>query len=460
MAVVNTYSLSKLENTLRMDAEYYQPKYLEIERKMLETKSCKLWKHINGEFITGPFGSEFVVEGYVEDSPYRYVRGRDVKEFFLRDNENVYIPRKDFSRLGKYALQTGDILISVVGTLGDIAVVDENTLPAIFSCKSTVFRSTLLDPFYLIAYLNSKFGRSLLVRKVRGHVQTGLNINDLRSTPIFVPGKNVQERISETVRKAKESLDSSKSLYSKAEGLLLQELGLKDFKQRYELAYTANLSKAVRAHRADAEYFQPFYDVMEKHLVNSFAARPIGKIDYIDVTTGQYSKNYVEKTQGRPYIRGTDIETGTINTDDLVYIAPQDQIESKRAKEGDVVVTRVGTIGLSGRIPKDCEGGTVSDNLIRLRFDQKKLDQYYLALFLGSLVGVSLMMRNSRGSVQQRLNQETLKQIVVPILSPEKQLEIASLVQQSHKTRKKAKDLMEEAKREVEKAIENKYRKY
>jgi len=184
------------------------------------------------------------------------------------------------------------------------------------------------------------------------------------------------------------------------------------------------------------------------------------KIRFVEVTTGQYTENYVSKEEGRPYIRGTDISNGTINTDNLVYIAPEDQIESKKAKEGDVVVTRVGTIGLSARIPKECEGGTISDNLIRIRiFDEGKLNSYYLALYLGSPIGVSLMIRNSRGSVQQRLNQETLKDVVVPLLPLEIQQKIAKLVQQSHEARRKAKELLEEAKRKVEKAIENEINK-
>ena len=72
---------SQLEDTHRIDSEYFQPKYLEIEKKLLKTESYVLWKNINGKFITGPFGSEFNVDNYTFDTNYRYVRGKDVKEF-------------------------------------------------------------------------------------------------------------------------------------------------------------------------------------------------------------------------------------------------------------------------------------------------------------------------------------------------------------------------------------------
>ena len=450
MAVVSVVKLSELEGAKRIDAEYYQPEYLKLESFIKQTKSYKLWGNIEGHFITGPFGSEFKVENYVTDSPYRYVRGRDVKEFFLLDDENVYIPKKDFERLKKYSLQEGYILISVVGTLGNTAIVDKDVPPAIFSCKSTAYIAEGINPFYLIAYLNCRYGKDLLKRRVRGAVQTGLNIDDLKYLPIYLPDKKVQGKVAQLVNESKLFYDKSKSLYTQAENLLLEDLGLKDFKPKYELFYTANLSQAFGVHRVDAEYFQPMYEEIEEHLTKNFETLPIKKIRYIDVTTGQYTENYVSKEEGKPYIRGTDISNGTINTDSLLYISPEDQIESKKAKEGDVVVTRVGTIGLSARIPKECEGGTISDNLIRIRiFDEGKLNSYYLALYLGSSIGVSLMIKNSRGSVQQRLNQETLKEVIIPLLPSETQQKIAELVKQSHKTRRGAKELLEEAKEKL-----------
>ena len=71
-------------------------------------------------------------------------------------------------------------------------------------------------------------------------------------------------------------------------------------------------------------------------------------------------------------------------------------------------------------------------------------------------VGSQLMMRESRGSVQARLNQETLKEIVLPILLKSTQHKVADLIRQSHGAQKKVKELSERAKREVEEFIEKK----
>jgi len=64
------------------------------------------------------------------------------------------------------------------------------------------------------------------------------------------------------------------------------------------------------------------------------------------------------------------------------------------------------------------------------------------------------MIRNSRGSVQQRLNQETLKEIHIPILLPETQNDLANMVKNSHEMRTKSKQILEIAKKGIDMAIE------
>lgn len=456
MANTSIVKLADLEVTKRIDPEYYDPFYIKIENQLWKTGMCKAWKELDGSFVTGPFGSEFNVENYVNEGPYRYIRGKDVKDFFLLENDNVYLPKKDFERMQKHALKKGDVLISVVGTIGNSIVVDEQDTPSIFSCKSTAFRSETINPFYLISYLHSKFGKSLLIRRVRGTVQTGLNIDDLKAIPIFSAPSTIQEQVGKIVIQARTLLRTSRDLYKQAINALLLELGQTDLNLKQQLYFTADLSNVLRNKKMDSEYFQPAHVKLERHLINKLGSKPIGQIDYIDVITGQYFDIYVDKTEGRPYIRGTDLSNGTVELKSLVYISPKIQIESKKAKEGDVVITRVGSIGLSGVIPSECSGGTISDNLIRLRFDRKYLEPYYVGLYLDSPIGQSLMIRNSRGSVQQRLNQETLKEVVIPELDKDIQKKLAALVIKSHSKRTEANVMLSKAKETVETYIENK----
>jgi len=439
---------SHLESAHRLDADYYQPEYLKTEDILGKLKTALL-----SEVCTITDGNHSKISEKFSDSGVRYLRGMDLSDFFISDADPVYIPEEIYKVLKRSYIFQNDVLVSIVGTIGLISIIADQYEKLTGNCKIAILHCRDIDPWFLATFLACRYGQAQIKRKVAGAVQTGIILKDLANILVPVASREKQKLVKGIIQKAHESHASSKTFYSQAEELLLEELGLKNFKPEDDLSYIVNLSSVKSARRADAEYFQPKFKKIEEKLVKDFNSKQIKRLDFIKVTTGQYSEEYTTKTEGSPYIRGTDLAQGTVKQDNLLYINPGRQIPSKKAREGDVVVTRVGTIGISARLPKEVEGGTISDNLIRLRFPEETLNSYYVSLFFNT-IGSQLMIRESRGSVQARLNQETLKEIVLPILPKHTQQKVADLVRQSHQAGKKAKELLEKAKREVEKLIE------
>lgn len=91
---------SDLEAGERIDAEYYQKKYLQYQ-KLIEKQSNNQLSQIC-DFMSGPFGSAYDTGTYVKTSDYRYVRGQDVKPFVLQDDSPRYMAKEDYIRLNKY----------------------------------------------------------------------------------------------------------------------------------------------------------------------------------------------------------------------------------------------------------------------------------------------------------------------------------------------------------------------
>jgi len=90
---------------------------------------------------------------------------------------------------------------------------------------------------------------------------------------------------------------------------------------------------------------------------------------------------------------------------------------------------------------------------LRLR---EAIETEYLALCVNSMIGQMQIERDAGGSVIVHWKPEQIKKLWVPILPKSTQREIADLVHQSHQARKKSKELLERAKREVEEFIEGK----
>jgi len=425
--------LSELEFTRRIDAEYYKKEYLHYEEEIMKSEFKRLEEVSN--FLIGPFGSAFKTENYEENSGYRYVRGQDVKPFRLQDSDNKSMPQEDFERLKKYSLKKNDVLVSVVGTLGNACIVQQEDLPGIFSCKSTVLRSKEINPVYLLTYLNAKQGRNLLLRKERGAIQKGLNLDDLKSLIINIPTPAFQLHIENVFYKAQGKLKESKSLYAQAEQLLLDELGLHNWKPTEANTEVKSFKNSfLESGRLDAEYYQPKYDEIENKIKEYKGGySDLGKI-LKEITTGEYSSEYSSKAKGlRFYIRNTNILQGEIIEDEAYYVHPSNF--SKFAKEGQILTARVGAIGNFGTISKKFEGAIYSDNVLAIELIDNLNPEVYTCYF-NSTLNRELLKRITGGSVQPLITQTSIKEILIPLFPKLTQEKALQLIQQSFQLKK------------------------
>nr|WP_277875946.1 N-6 DNA methylase [Chroococcidiopsis sp. [FACHB-1243]] len=449
--------LSNLEFSGRLDSEYYRPEFLNFETKVLLKNHCLLKEKV--DFLIGPFGSQFIVENYDEESPYRYVRGRDVKPFFVMDDENVNVPKADYERLSKYKLKENDLLVSVVGTLGNVSIATKDILPAIFSCKSTVVRAkSVIFSKYLLAYLNSALGKKLLVRKARGAIQTGLNLDDLKTALVYLPNSIFQELIAHVIDLSKSSIEQSEEIYQEAEDLLLSQLGLKDWQPTEETVAVKSFTESfLSSGRLDAEYYQPKYDLVEKAIKYcSFPVKNLGSL-IEPILNGFDYREYAE--EGTPYIRVGDVKNGQINIESAVRIpiSIADVDKPVGLQVGDILFTRKGSFGNSAIVTELEVNGIISSEIMLLRLNsasRQTIIPEYISLFLNSKFGYLQVERRVHGVAYYSISQPDLASLLIPILPKPQQQKIVDKLNSSFSLKLKSKQLLEIAKTGVERAIE------
>lgn len=96
-------------------------------------------------------------------------------------------------------------------------------------------------------------------------------------------------------------------------------------------------------------------------------------------------------------------------------------IATIRVKRGDLVVTRSGTIGRVAIITSLFDGAIVSDDLIRIRVEDEVL-RLYIWAFLETEAAQHQIMRNEYGAIQQHLEPEHVRAILIPIPTDQSQL--------------------------------------
>ncbi|MBU1205654.1 MAG: restriction endonuclease subunit S [Proteobacteria bacterium] len=447
---------SHLESAHRLDAEYYQPEYLKTEDILGKLKTALL-----SEVCKITDGNHSKISEKFSDSGVRYLRGMDLSDFFISDADPVYIPEEIYKVLKRSYIFQNDVLVSIVGTVGLISIIADQYEKLTGNCKIAILHCKDIDPWFLATFLACRYGQAQIKRKVAGAVQTGIILKDLANILIPVVNGENQKQVKEIIQEAHKNQVLSKSLYFQAEDLLLKELGLKDFKPTEELSYIVNLSNVKSTHRVDAEYFQPKYDKIEK-ILNRFRRERLedmsSLISYGTVPTSPY----VEK-EGVSYIKGENLRDCFIDytklvrleTDSTKLLPPKFYL-----KEGDIIISQMGTVGRTGLVTKQEEGWLFASFTIRVRLKEESkaiLNPLFATLFIENISRPYYLLRRiSQASVRQNTDLPTIKDLKVPILPKPTQDKIADLVCKSHQARKKAIELLEKAKREVEEFIEGK----
>ena len=375
----------------------------------------------------------------MEVSKFADISKNELKTFTLNDRDVVFNRTNSFEWVGRTGLYK---------KLDNRDFVFASYLVRFIPNEDLIF------PEYLSAFLNSKQGVWDIKRRARQSInQTNVNPEEVKEIEIPLLSKPFQENLKECFDKAFELLIDSKSAYTQAEQLLLQELNLADFQPSQEPVNVKSFSESFGSSgRLDAEYYQVKYDDVENQIIsykNGYSTLG-NQIDYIK--TGEYSDSYISKSKGSSYyLRNTNISKGEIIPDEN-YSVDSTKFQCS-ANLNEVLTSRVGTIGLFGVINESLVNSVYSDNILCFKLVDD-LNPYVYSILFSSQPYQLLLEKLAGGSVQPLITQTSIKTLVIPIIDQDKQQQIADLVEESFNRKKQSEHLLEIAKQAVEMAIE------
>ena len=127
-----------------------------------------------------------------------YIRVRDLNDQrTLEINSNYeFVDDETQKQIARYIVQKGDIILSIVGTIGLAAMVGESLDNANLTenCVKIVV-SEKIDNKFLYYYLKSPLGQSEIARGTVGAVQAKLPIKNIQDIDVWLPRKDIQTKI-------------------------------------------------------------------------------------------------------------------------------------------------------------------------------------------------------------------------------------------------------------------------
>jgi hypothetical protein len=432
---------SELTDDLRVDADYYRPLYLAQEKRLntLNPKPLSALAYVGD-------GNHMPISERFTDTGVRYLRGQDLSDFFISDSNPVYIPMDEFEKLERSEMKTGDVLLSIVGTIGSVAIVTDKYQHLTGSYKLAIIRPSSINRFYMAAYLASSVGQDQIARRIRGAVQQGLILPDLREFPIpMIDDQVAIGAIERLIRDSRSEQEKSESLYAEAEALLLAELGLDQLDLTHQANYTAQFSQAWGAGRLDAEYFQPKYESALKIM------RQSGKVvrDVVHLAKRRFEPQVGEPFQ---YIEIGDLgQAGAVESQAL---SGEDAPSRAQwiVKTGDVITSTVRPIRrLSAIIQPEQNGFVCSSGFAVL--EPASVEPEVLLVYLRLPIICEIMDLFTSASMYPAISTTELLNLPIALASDDLRRQVVRLVQESQVARQAAHRLLEDAKRRVEEMV-------
>lgn len=452
---INEIYKSELERTARIDAEFYKKENLKVSAQLKTTDF-----HSVTEYFYISDGNHMSISDAFQKKGIPYYRGQDIYNVFIESALPICIDKSTFlhPHMTRSHLQSGDVLMSIVGAIvGNSALVSSNE-DATCSCKLAIIRAKdcCILPEYLLIFIKTQYGQNQIQKFKRGTAQTGFLLEDFEQVLIPKQSEYFQNRIKSIVINAHNAIIAANLSYSQSEEILLTEIHYsRVFNQESAITEKTYSDSFKKTGRLDSEYYQPKYDALFETLA-CFNCKPLGGdngIVQIKKSIEPGSEAYQE--EGVPFVRVSDVNKYEIaKTEVFLDHNIVNNIESLYPKKDTILFSKDGSVGIAHKVEEDSQFVT-SGALLHLTVrNAREVLPDYLTLVLNSPIVQLQAERDSNGAIIQHWKPSEIEQVVIPILDKPVQEMIAAKVQESFALRRKSKELLEYAKQAVEMAIE------
>jgi len=325
-----------------------------------------------------------------------------------------YISNECNETLCRSKLEKNDILFSIAGALGRVALVKEDVLPANINQALAIIRipENIINYRYLFFALKSSDVLKQLEKQKRGNSQKNLSLDDINNLKIPLPPIEEQERIVNIIEKKLKATEKAK---------------------------TANDEQVVNCdllkEKLYEKIFSEFNDLEKIELENlclierGGSPRPIGNfitkdpngINWIKIGDADINSKYIDSTNEKITIEGSK--------------------HSRKVKKGDFILSNSMSFGRPYILNID---GCIHDGWLVLSNFSKKINKDFLYYILSSTTVKKQFENKARGAIVRNLNIDIVKKVIIPLPEIQEQEQIVSILETKLTSLEKAKSLITE----------------
>ena len=371
-----------------------------------------------GAIKIGPFGSQ-LKKSDMTSSGFKVYGQENVfsDDFTLGDR---FITRDKFESLQTCELFEGDIVLTMMGTVGAASIVPKGIHRGVMDSHLLRIRPNgrkIVDGFLRILLRDSPVTKRQVERMSQGGIMSGLNAGIVRTLELPLPPLPEQKKIAAILSSVDEAIQATQLVIDQTRRVkegLLQDL------------LTHGLPGHTRFKQTEIGEIPEGWEVAtgrelagKGDLVGGPFGSDLGAADYVQV--------------GVPVIRGGNVGLGKFIESDFVYVSPDKArlLRRNSAQRGDLIMTQRGaSLGEATLIPDGTmfDSYVISQTMMRLRPNSQVVDPLFLIQSICSDRAQSWLKSRAIGNAQPHLNLSIWQDMPVAIPPKKEQIQIASIV--------------------------------
>ncbi|MYD86274.1 MAG: hypothetical protein F4010_07380 [Cenarchaeum sp. SB0669_bin_11] len=401
---------------LRLDAGRYSPELIEALRALRESgmRLERLADITAGVSIPPRFKRMYVEPEY----GVPFLQGSHVVHF---QPANLKYLSLSSDKLERWIVRSGWLLVTCSGTIGRISICppEWDGWAASQHILRIVPDDSKCSGGYLAAFLASPFGQAQLTANTYGAVVDELTEEQVESILVPLP-ETAHDRA--LVRSVDAAMSASVDERSEAVALVrraVDAVTTSPIRATHPTWFSLQSAHMGKELRIDAGHYNPvLFEALEQ--LQKMDAVPLRDVARVFMPT-RFKRIYVEAKHGLPFLQGSHVVQ--FRATDVKYLSREyEHIEKTRIATGWILVTRSGTVGRVTMCPREWDGWSASEHIIRVVSDEEACPAGYLCSFLASPLGQIQLLANIHGAVVDELTEDHIERILVPL--PKRRLRI------------------------------------
>lgn len=261
------------------------------------------------DIAAGPFGSNLKVSCFVPCG-FPIIDGANLKGFKVTDNLTKFVTEEKARTLSRSIARRGDVVVTISGTLGQIAYIPDDSLYEEYLCSQRQFRvsfdtSRVYVP-YLVFYFHTNEGQGKILSFAN---QTGVPalsqpLKNFRKIRIQLPSYDEQRRIASVVEAINDKIECNQTINDNLAELLqaVYQERFGDVSAATELGTLSDICSYSRDRVAVSELNASTYFSTENMLPGKAGATEAASLPTIPQTTACH-KGDTLISNIRPYFK-------------------------------------------------------------------------------------------------------------------------------------------------------------